>query len=168
LFKLFDERAITDHSCRFCTLLPRCSSMYSADTLPSWHGGHRCLLQSFFLPQQFTGVSRRILTSLPRLSQASLTDSATAFIRVSCQHFATRPLAGDASRFFTRLPQTRQCLLQIRCNAPTCLSVSPADVLLQQSSPVFPADLFKLLLQHLITYSMEQSPSWEANSKLCR
>jgi hypothetical protein len=59
--------AITDHSCRLCTLLPRWSSMYSADTLPGWHGGHRCLLQFFFLPQQFTGVSRRTFTSLPWL-----------------------------------------------------------------------------------------------------
>ena len=84
----------------------------------------------FFLPQQFTGVSRRTFTSLPRLSQASITNSATSFIWVSCQHFATRPVAGDTCKFFTRLPQTRQCLLQIRCNVPTRSSVSPADILL--------------------------------------
>jgi len=114
--------------------------MFSADTLPSWHGGHRCLLQYFFLPQQFTGVSRRTFTSPPRLLQTTITDSATAFIWVSCQHLATRPVAGDVCRFFTRLPQIREYLLQIMCNTPTCSSVSPADILLQQTSPVLPAD----------------------------
>jgi len=142
-YKLFDDTAITDHSCRFCRLLPRCSSMYSADTLPSWHGGHRCLLQSFFCYNSLLaspaeplrrchGCHRRLLQTPPR------------HLSVSCQHFAIRPVAGDTCRFFTRLPQTRQCLLQIRCNAPTRSSVSPADILLQQSSPAFPADLFKL------------------------
>lgn len=113
---------------------------------PSWHGGHRCLLHSFFFfASEFTGVFCRTNTSLAPLSLTSLTASLAAFIWISCKHFATRPVAGDACRFLTRLPQTRQSPLQIRCNAPNCSSVSPADILLQQLSLVLPAYLFKLL-----------------------
>ena len=103
--------------------------MYSADTLPNWHGGHRCLLQPFFCHNSWLaspaehlrrcyGCNRRLLQTLPQhLSEPpanTLLPDLSPATPVDFLHYYHK-LVNVYCRLGAMLQPSPQCLQQTFC-----------------------------------------------------
>ena len=150
----------------FCSIFFCHSSLLAspAEPLRRRHGCYRRLLQT--LPRHLSESPANTL--LPDPSPATSVDflhDYHKFVNIYCRLCAILQPARQCLLQTFCCSRRHRCFLQIMCNAPTCSSVSPADILLQQMSPVLPADLFNLLPQHSAMHPSGSSHCWHGTPR---